>query len=304
MNPQTEEFTFDVVSPARLRVKNVRGLVEFKPGIDNIIKVTAIKDLDSGDPDNTDIVVEQDENGVVIAKVVYQHPIFSFGLFAKPCKVHFLIEAPAECSVNSKCVSAQTTISALKGKFTLQTVSGSISMQQLTGDLRLKTVSGRVSGAGLAGTVDAESVSGILHLTDSNLHAVTAQSVSGKIEIETPISGEEYKLESVSGKLIMVVPVGTACVIHAHSISGDFKTSLSANFLNKSRHNVDANFNGDGPSIHFNTVSGNMYLVTPENRNATPPAVKIPTREERLDILQKLEEGEITIEDALGKLVV
>ncbi|MBN2503601.1 MAG: DUF4097 family beta strand repeat protein [Anaerolineales bacterium] len=296
------EQVFVVDAPARLTVHNVRGSVEIKPGEDDKIKVHAVRDNLSGAPELTLVNISQADDGGVIAEARYDKPYLVPLLFAKPCKVHFVIETPRSVSINAKCVSSSLDVQSLEGNFKLKTVSGSLTARDLSGDVYLKSVSGRILGERISGPVDIDNVSGVIQLPDGDFPELAVKNVSGNIEAGTPIGAGPYVLTTVSGKITLRVPAGTRCSVSGKSVSGRFLTALPATSLHTSKRHWNVEIGGGGAEVIMKTVSGNCQLVTPENQHAVEPYLKVVPRPNRIDLLKQLENGEKSVDEGLAQL--
>src|SRR2546425_681329 len=65
----------------------------------------------------------------------------------------------------------------------VKTVSGDVRLERVGGDLRVQTVSGDVNAQSVGGSVASKTVSGDLRVESVREGNVTAQSVSGDIEL-------------------------------------------------------------------------------------------------------------------------
>ena len=297
-----EELFFDVDTPARLVVKNVRGMVTIHSGDDSQIKVRATKHLDTGNPEMTELILEKGEDGVVMAIAKYDNSDwFGFGL-NQPCKVDFDITTPKECSVRLKTVSASSSVRGLIGDFRFKSVSGKLEIEDLSGSIEANTVSGDLLADNLNGPAELESVSGKIRATDCDFGKLYASTVSGKVTVFSSVGEGPYRFNSVSGKIKFIVPAKTACTVQASSVSGRFKTDLQATFSSIGRRNWHAELEGGGTEVRMKSVSGGLYLVTSEDSTGESPEVKPKSRQERIEILTKLESGELSVEDTLKKL--
>ncbi|MFC1936698.1 DUF4097 domain-containing protein [Chloroflexota bacterium] len=301
MSKDIIEKNFDVSAPARLIIKNVRGSVKIQPGDAQTIKIKVTKHLNTGNPEDTEIILQQNEDGVVVAGAQFE--IYGFSrINRQPCKVDFEIEVPASCSVRTKTVSAKSEISGLHGDFKFKSVSGSLRLEDLSGDLSATTVSGILVADKISGPAQLKTVSGGLKLTNSNCQSIEADTVSGSILAVTPIGDGPYRFKSVSGKVRLIVPKESACSIHASSLSGRFKTDLPVSNSSGGRRSWDVDIAGGGTPISMTSVSGSLFILSSLDAAPISPQVKRKTREERLAVLSKLEQGELSIEDTLKEL--
>lgn len=178
MSQETIEREFAVVAPATLALANIRGSVDVQPGDDGVVTVTAVKHLNTGDPDRTEVDIRQEENGSVIVETRFKDvPLFSKQ--CRPCKVDYIVRVPRACDLKVRSVSSRASVQGLEGEFDIKTVSGQMSLSDLSGKVKATSVSGKIIGERLSGSVAFESVSGKVFLTESHMPTVTGSSVSG-----------------------------------------------------------------------------------------------------------------------------
>ena len=315
MTDERTERTFVTPVPARLSLSNINGSVEImagsEAGVEGKIEVTAIKHLNTGNAQRTNIRIEQADDGKVTVRTDYNNGTFSWWFSERPCDVDYIVRLPPSCIVQVSGVTNSCSVQGLEGEISLDTVSGPIAVKDLTGKLDLKSVSGKVSGEGLSGSLEYDTVSWRVHLAGSNLSTVRGNTVSGDILLETPLGEGPYHSSSVSGNLRLSLPQASACTILMSSVSGQVKTSLPVTGKWKDGrphpggdHHVEVL--GGGREIHFNSVSGSLWL---ESQNETGQVelqaemeAEKPQPLSHQEILDKIDRGEMTVEQALDQL--
>ena len=105
MSQELIEKTFRVPAPARLSLSNIRGSIEIQPGDDDIVNVTAVKHLGTGNPDRTEIEIRQEEDGSVSVETRFPEAGFKLFGWRQPCKVDYTVRVPHACSVKRSGVS-------------------------------------------------------------------------------------------------------------------------------------------------------------------------------------------------------
>lgn len=301
MPPQVTHQSLELSSPARLRVSNIRGSVHINSTAGNLIQVKAVKHTHTGNPDHTQIQIEQAPDGSITVAARWDRARFFDG-FDRPCKVDFFIQTPLNCALRVKTVSSSLSVEGITGSFNLKTVSGPLNVNDLAGELLIETVSGRLAGRQLRGPATVKSVSGKIDIHHADLPRLSASTVSGRMHIQTPLTAGPYHLKSVSGDLKLIAPPDTACTVRAKSMSGRFKTSLPATRSQVRRRRWDVDLAGGGPELHMSSVSGNLYLVSSQDDRVTEPHSHAPSPQQRRQILEQLENGELTLEAALNTL--
>lgn len=261
MPEERVEKTFPVDGPAFLEVSNVCGAVDVQPGEDGVIRVEAVKRLDSGDPEHTGIEMTQDEDGCVRVKTRFRKGLGWFAIRRGPCRVEYSLRVPHSCSVKVRCVSSKATVGGLEGKFDLETVSGAMRVQDLEGKIRLHSVSGKITGERLSGPVELDTVSGKVRLSASDMPSVEASSVSGALVLETALGEGPYRFRTVSGSVRLAVPAGSGCSVEVHSVSGRLRTTLPiTRDWEGDRRRRRAEIQGGGTKVRFGSVSGDLRL--------------------------------------------
>lgn len=303
MSEETMKSVFTVSGQAHLSLGNIRGAVNIQPGEGSLISITAVKHLDSGNAEDTHVEMKQMEDGSVVVKTQYASDImgriFNMG---KPCKVDYDVHVPAACRLDISGVSNTTSVRGVSGQIALKTVSGSLIMQEVNGEIELTTVSGDVSGDILSGpSLQFNSVSGDVTLNQSDFPAIKGKTVSGDLQIETPLGEGPYNFNSVSGDFLLIVPGDTHCTVKVSGISGSFKSMLPLTSDRRKNGTHFAEVQGGGPQVNLNTVSGDLIIKPKQGEevNTVNPASDRPTR---ADILDKIERGEMSVEDGIQAL--
>jgi DUF4097 and DUF4098 domain-containing protein YvlB len=278
MSDEVYEQVFQVPGSARLEVNNIRGSVDIRTGSDGIITVKAVKQVNTGNADRTEVEIKQASDGTVKASTRFPEATFGWLFGARPCEVDYTIIAPRACSIKAngvsndlyaegfegdaffKTVSGDMTVRALNGAVSLSSVSGEMELADLTGNLHLTTVSGDVKGVHLSGSASLNSVSGDVDFEQSSLPHVEATTVSGEMKLETGLGAGPYKFNSVSGDLTLKVPADTRCSAELQTVSGDISTKLPTTSVSRHNGTQMVEVQGGGVKVTLHSVSGDMEL--------------------------------------------
>ncbi len=308
MSQETIERTFEVGTPAALKLANIRGSIEIQAGEEGVIAITAVKHLNSGNEEHTEVIIEQEEDGRVVVKTDYQQSVMNWFGLHKPCKVEYAVQVPASCHLKVSGVSCNISVQGVSGEIDVTTVSGKLNLSELTGQLKLGSVSGSIKAEALTGTLDANAVSGKVRLVESEISEAVVKTVSGSIVVQTPLAEGPYMFKGVSGSLTMVVPADTGCIAHHKSVSGRLKTSLPITQDKRYGSRGWLEIQGGGPEITYKSVSGSFRVVTAEGEQiveqhkVVEPIAAAEPAINKVEILQKIESGELSVEDALKEL--
>jgi DUF4097 and DUF4098 domain-containing protein YvlB len=299
---ETVEKSFSVPSPARLTVKNIRGSVKILPGEDGIIQVTATKQTLARDEKRTEIELTQEADGTVKAATRFPDGSWNWLFGSQPCEVDYTVKAPRQCSLKLNGVSNSILAEGFKGDATMSSVSGDITLRDLTGSVRIRTVSGDVEGEHLNGELELDTVSGDVSLKESVLPSIKTKTVSGDIRLHTSLAEGPYDFKSVSGDFCLTVPPDTHCTAELHSLSGDLVSVFPRSGYSRQHGSQTVTVQGGGVKISLSSVSGDLRL---DCDGEIPPALdpeKTKSSEDRLTVLERVERGEMTVDEALNKL--
>jgi hypothetical protein len=294
--------TFPVSSPARLVINNIRGSVEIRPGEMGIIQVTAIKRPQTGDEKRTEIEIIQEADGTVKAAACFSDFGWNWFFGSQPCEVDFVVKAPRHCSIKMNGVSNSVVAEGFEGDASVNSVSGNISLRHLTGSVHLHTVSGDAEGDLITGNLELETVSGDISFTESVLRSIKANSVSGDLHIHTSLAEGPYDFKSVSGDLHLNVPPETHCTAELHSVSGDLVSAFPITASSRHHGSQTVNIRGGGVIISLRSVSGDLSLDFDGVIPPTPEQLKTNSSGTRRAVLERVERGELSVDEALTQL--
>lgn len=172
--------------------------------------------------------------------------------------------APAKLSVES--VSGNVVLAGAPRKVDVETVSGDQRLTVNSAEVQAESVSGDLVLRGrMNGKVSAEAVSGDIDVVvnGERVDKLTASTVSGDADVRTGLAPRgEIKLESVSGHLTLVLPKDVSAEVRGSSFSGNL--SAPGAKIIKPEHGPGSSFstrygNGDG-EINIETFSGSAQV--------------------------------------------
>jgi hypothetical protein len=239
------------------------------------------------------------------------------------------IELPRGVSVNIDTASADVVARGLLGPKHFHTASGDLTLEEIDGELEIEAVSGdtRIGATGNL-QVRARSISGDFRLRAPKLGRFEMSTTSGDIQLDAELSGAgPYAIKSISGDVRLVTRAGLQ--VEAQTITGDLTSALphkTETLPGKKLLIVGRPV----ATLTFKSVSGDLEIVEPRegaamDRSAapstspesslvdapaapTPPAPPTPSvaadasQTSSMQILEALERGEISVEDASRQL--
>lgn len=311
MSQEISEKVFRVGVSPRLFVDNIRGSVVIRSmdvpkdetGEERLIKISAVKHLETGSAENTSIEMIQEADGCVIIKTLYQEKDWLSWFFSmhKPCKIDYMIQVPTDCDLEVKCVSSNAHIEGIKGDVTVKTVSGEVVLRYIQGRIRAASISGRIHGEALAGSAILDTVSGNIHLAECNLKRAEVKSISADLDFQTPLTQGPYRFKSVSGNAHLIVPPQTGCEVEYRHISGRFECELPVQHRSFRSGALSAQVQSGGPEVSFRTTSGKLQISLAQGWLPSRQGKNLST-ENNHQILEKIIRGELSAEEGLKVL--
>src|SRR5271157_111213 len=299
MTQETLEKTFQVNGPARLDLSNIRGSVDLRRGEELRIQVTAVKRAHTGDVEGTQVEWSQSADGTVTIATRFRDAPWSWLLGSHPCCVDYVVKAPRTCSLKVRGVSNTVFVEGFEGGFDVRSVSGDVSLRSLTGPVGIHTVSGEVSAEGLTGALHLDSVSGDAEFKKGNLPSVEVRTVSGRVDLQTAFGEGPYRFRSVSGDVHLRVPPDSRCSLELQSISGEIRTDFPLTRTSQTPGSQVAEVQGGGVPVSLNSISGVLRLECDGELPGPATAKETSSAKERRAVLEQIERGEMTIEEAL-----
>jgi hypothetical protein len=258
------------------------------------------------------------------------------GSIGSTCEVDYDLHVPKYATISLKGVSCEFAVDGTEGALKVRSVSGEIDTRSVTGPLDLGSVSGEIDLRGVDGPVRVESVSGEVHV-EGKVASLRAKTVSGEIEFCGPIAIDgSIELGTVSGAASLQIPASTKASISLRGLSSDVQCELPVAVDRDHRgpgsREWSGRLNGGGSAISFRTVSGGLHLrelpngarpeapVEPTTTGSTAwpagssvpdyaPLAAQPTEastgpddNDAMQILQALERGEVTVDEALRRI--
>jgi hypothetical protein len=301
----TQEQTtqdFSVPEPARIIVENIRGSVDIQSVDESNISVTAIKHLDTGDAERTEISIAQDTDETVTVKTRYLPKAWYLFPRRQPCKVDYIIRVPSACSLEVSGVSNSVTISGVDGNAAINTVSGPLDLGKLHGHLKITSVSGDIKGELLSGRLKLKTVSGDVELVESSFGEINGATVSGDLTIQTQLTGA-YDFDSVSGDVCLIVAPDSNCSVKVSSVSGKFVTALPSSKTQHRRGERSYEIGTGTARLHFKSISGDLSITLADSAPAIlPDEIESDAQEKRIKLLERIDKGELSVGEALQEL--
>ena len=239
------------------------------------------------------------------------------------------IEIPRGASVSIDTASADVVGRGLVGPKHFHTASGDLTLEEILGELEIEAVSGDTRiGADGSLQVRARSISGDFRLRAPKLDRFEMSTTSGDIQLDAEMAGSgPYAIKSISGDVRLVTRAGLQ--VEAQTITGDLSSAIphrTETLPGKKLLIVGRPV----ATLTFKSVSGDLEIVEPREGAAvhravapdapsesipvdapaapTPPAPPTPATSAAgsmttsMQILEALERGEISVEDASRRL--
>lgn len=223
----------------RVEISNVKGRIQVRAWDKPEVKITGtlgdgVERLRvEGDSENLSVVVEYPQNNWGGGK-------------AGPTDLQLMVPLRAELDISSVAAdvdvegvaSGELSIDAVSGSVKavgaprsadINSVSGSLDLVLNSADVEAQTVSGDLKLRGrLNGDVSAETVSGGIEIAVNNerLRELSANTVSGSIRVNTGLAQRgEIRMETVSGDVLLILPKNLSAQVRGETFSGDLRAT-------------------------------------------------------------------------------
>jgi DUF4097 and DUF4098 domain-containing protein YvlB len=162
-----------------------------------------------------------------------------------PARVDYRLSVPRGMSLRLSGVDSEIRVDGVDGGVSAQTVNGPVKVHGGRGAVRVGTINGGVEVVGARGLVEAssmnqgvvlrdvegpvrvETVRGDLELARVLSKAIEASTVSGNLRYEGGLSpGGEYRFESHSGDVTIVLPDHPDAAVTVETYEGSFQSSF------------------------------------------------------------------------------
>jgi hypothetical protein len=251
----------------------------------------------------------------------------SFGLGRRVVQLE--VEAPATTEVAIDIASGWLDVQGLRGEQRYRLVSAESRLRAVAGQIQLNTVSGDAT-LELADSTELtiRSISGDVAVRGGRLDGLRIGTTSGDVRVDSPLVDRTgNSIETLSGNVALVATAGMR--VEARTVSGDLTSDLP--HRSEGRMGRRTLIVGDGSiELGFRSVSGDLRIhdgsqpipadpsfassvhsaqSVPE-APAAPPAPIAPSDDdpvdpreaERMAILWALEQGDLDVPAAMGRL--
>ena len=190
---ETEEFSFEVRTGARISLENINGSIEITGGSGNTVDITAYKKAGKQEyMDELEVDIDDSEDYI---RIETNHPDSDDGWFKwgndSSGSVSYVLSVPAKVDLDViETVNGDVDISDIDGIVKASTVNGSLNVNGVRADVRLDTVNGSIKAGfdrlGADQRVDAEAVNGriTLMLPGDASARIEADTVNGSIDAD------------------------------------------------------------------------------------------------------------------------
>jgi DUF4097 and DUF4098 domain-containing protein YvlB len=206
-----------------------------------------------------------------------------FGMHNEDIDSNLQIQLPAGSKVSVQTVSADLSISGVKGEVELETVSGEIKAAGEPGRASVKTVSGSIEVTATTPRIEAESVSGAINLRGPNGEAevstvsgdvlltggpfgeVQCSSVSGTVTVDAGLTSDaRWDISNHSGDVTVTLPADASADFSIETFSGDISSDFGGESHRKNKYapgeELDFTAGSGDARVEINSFSGTVRL--------------------------------------------
>ncbi|RKY88167.1 hypothetical protein DRQ09_03320 [candidate division KSB1 bacterium] len=177
---------------------------------------------------------------------------------------------PEESDVDLESTNGTIEVYNISGEVSAESLNGKIIIKNVVGKIYAKSLNGRVSILKAKGRIDCESLNREIRIEDSSCEWIKAESMNGKIFVETTIDTDGvYDFESTNGDITIYIPEDSRADIIAEAPKNRFFSDFEIEFAFKERRrwNIDwrsrkitGKINGGGARISISTLNGDIDI--------------------------------------------
>ncbi len=256
--------------------------------------------------------------------------------------VDYTVHVPVASDLKLKNVNGPISASGVRGQVRIHNVDGTAKLRGIVGKVKAETVNGSLYAENLEGAAKLSTVNGQMQVKGGALDGLRADTVNGDISVASTLAtGGDYVLHTVNGSCHLAVQEGFRAEVEARGVNVSVDCKVPAQSVERSFGSWTGTIGaGDGPigKIRFDTVNGKLHISTHQAGTKTPaaplvakaqaapeppaapappkpptetvqakvaetpveePAAKKPSQAE---VLQMVERGEISVDEALKLL--
>ncbi|MGH8445141.1 MAG: DUF4097 family beta strand repeat-containing protein [Solimonas sp.] len=197
-------------------------------------------------------------------------------------ETHLELRVPARAQLQLDAVSADISVAGTSGAITAKSVSGDVELNvgsgeinasTVSGDLRvrapsfkttLNSVSGDLFATGVRGSLKAETVSGELSIEGGSFRDISAQSVSGDMNLDISLEDTaKLTAETLSGDIELHLPKLPNAQLSMKTFSGELHNGFTGSDDGEIRK-VSTTLGAGRGTIDLHTFSGDIVIVAPK----------------------------------------
>lgn len=264
-----------IAADATVEVSNVQGRVDVTAWDRNEIELTAR--LES---DKDELTFEATERQV---RIEVDRP--ANRRYRDEDDAILTIRIPTGARLLVDTVSADITVNGTRGEQRLESVSGTVrtqafdqrvSLHSVSGDVILagtggkatastENVSGSTTVTGIRGSYEGEVVSGDIKATIAAAERLSADSVSGDINIQAELAANaRVEMESISGSVSLVMKPPVNAEFDLESFSGDIENCFGKQARDTSKYSPGSELaftqGSGGARVEIQTLSGEIRV--------------------------------------------
>lgn len=239
---QTAEFRWEgaIEAGKTLEIRGLNGEITAMPASGSSAEVVAVRHAEKSDPNEVEIVVVEDDDGV---RICAAYPLRDGGVDDMCGEDRN--EHDKKHKKNDIVVDFTVRVPTGVG-FVGETVNGGIEANGLRGDVQVHTVNGGVRASG-TGTVEAHTVNGAIDV------AMGRETWNGTLSLHT-----------VNGSITVGLPAGVNASVVAQTVNGglnsDFPLAVEAGKRWGPRR-IEGSIGNGGGRLDMQTVNGSIELA-------------------------------------------
>ncbi len=213
--------------------------------------------------------LEEDQSGNTVHFSLKEKPHMGIHVNWHPSSVHVDVEAPANLTLDARCVDGNLAVADLHGDLTVHTSDGNQELSGVSGSLKLHSSDGQLRVRNASGTLEARTSDGNQDIAGS-FTALQLHTSDGSITVELAEGSQlsaDSRIESSDGSVTVRLPKSFPAELAVSTSDGSIESTLPLvvdgyNSKGNSGHTIRGKFNGGGSLLTIHTSDGSVHLTT------------------------------------------
>jgi len=258
------EKSYDFVLNGFIEVNNMNGDIEIKSWDREEINIFATSRMRT---DDVELEVYKQGDRLSL-EVIY--PDRRWYRRSSALNINLVLTVPEISNLEIESMNGRIMIEGITGDVKAESMNEDVRIKNVHGEIRAESMNSLVTLLNVTGKVECESMNRGIEIENSTCSHIDAESMNGKIFVETSIDRTGYyRFESTNGDIILYIPADSEASIRAQSPRNRFRSDFDIGYNTRERRYDDWDYgqrkfyfdiNGGGTRVILSTINGEIEI--------------------------------------------